>query len=76
MSYVDYSTKYGLGYHLSCGSMGVYFNDSTVLGVDEKCVKYFYINNPGHNDKYDEYLDSDLPKDHNFNKKKVLLHKF
>jgi len=53
LSYVDYSTKYGLGYHLSCGCLGVYFNDSTVLAVDEKKSKYFYINNPGHTDKYD-----------------------
>jgi len=28
-TWVDYSSKYGLGYVLSNGSTGVYFNDST-----------------------------------------------
>ena len=32
--WVDYSTKYGLGYLLSDGSTGVYFNDSTKIIVD------------------------------------------
>ena len=29
--WVDYSSKYGLGYLLSNGSTGVYFNDSTKM---------------------------------------------
>jgi hypothetical protein len=29
--WIDYSNKYGLGYQLRDGSMGVYFNDSTSL---------------------------------------------
>lgn len=29
--WVDYSTKYGLGYLLSSGAAGVYFNDSTKI---------------------------------------------
>jgi len=29
MKWVDYSTKYGLGYLLSNGATGVFFNDST-----------------------------------------------
>ncbi len=33
--WVDYSTKYGLGYLLSDGSTGVYFNDSTKIVVDK-----------------------------------------
>jgi polo-like kinase 1 len=33
--WVDYSTKYGLGYLLSDGSTGVYFNDSTKIIVDK-----------------------------------------
>ena len=32
--WVDYSTKYGLGYLLSDGSTGVYFNDSTKIILD------------------------------------------
>ena len=27
--WIDYSSKYGIGYFLSNGSFGVYFNDST-----------------------------------------------
>lgn len=33
--YVDYSTKYGLGYYLSNGNYGVYFNDSSLLYHDK-----------------------------------------
>ena len=35
--WVDYSDKYGLGYQLGDGSVGVLFNDSTrmLLGADE-----------------------------------------
>lgn len=33
--WVDYSTKYGLGYLLSDGSTGVYFNDSTKIILDK-----------------------------------------
>lgn len=34
--WVDYSGKYGLGYLLSNGSTGVYFNDSTKIILDPK----------------------------------------
>ena len=34
--WIDYSNKYGLGYQLRDGSVGVYFNDSTsiILAAD------------------------------------------
>lgn len=32
--WVDYSTKYGLGYLLSDGSTGICFNDSTKMCLD------------------------------------------
>jgi polo-like kinase 1 len=32
--WVDYSSKYGLGYLLSNGSSGVFFNDSTKIVLD------------------------------------------
>jgi len=32
--WVDYSTKYGLGYLLSNGCCGVFFNDSTKIILD------------------------------------------
>ena len=34
--WVDYSSKYGLGYLLSNGSTGVFFNDSTKIILDSK----------------------------------------
>ncbi|OLL24803.1 Serine/threonine-protein kinase plo1 [Neolecta irregularis DAH-3] len=40
--WVDYSNRYGLGYQLSDGSVGVYFNDSTsvILSPDEHNLDY------------------------------------
>lgn len=34
--WVDYSSKYGLGYLLSNGLTGVFFNDSTKIILDPK----------------------------------------
>ncbi len=34
--WVDYSSKYGLGYLLSDGSTGIYFNDSTKMCLDNQ----------------------------------------
>ena len=38
--WIDYSNKYGLGYQLTNGCIGVYFNDSTgiVVAADESYV--------------------------------------
>jgi polo-like kinase 1 len=33
--WVDYSSKYGLGYLLSDGSTGIYFNDSSKMVLDD-----------------------------------------
>jgi len=40
--WVDYSSKYGVGYIMSDKSIGVYFNDSTkiILAPDGKCFDY------------------------------------
>ena len=42
VKYVDYTSKYGLGFLLNTGSAGVYFNDSTkiVLSPDGKVFLY------------------------------------
>ena len=40
---MDYSTKYGLGYLLSDGSTGVYFNDSTKIIMDKNGENFEYI---------------------------------
>lgn len=41
--WIDYTSKYGLGYVLSNGAVGVFFNDATkiILGGDEKAFKYY-----------------------------------
>jgi polo-like kinase 1 len=41
--WVDYSSKYGLGYILSNGAAGVFFNDSTKIILDIKGQKFNYI---------------------------------
>ncbi|KAI8618216.1 kinase-like domain-containing protein [Chytriomyces sp. MP71] len=42
--WIDYSNKYGLGYQLHDGSMGVYFNDSTsiLLSSDGMRIEYLF----------------------------------
>lgn len=41
--WVDYSSKYGVGYTLSDGSMGVYFNDSTKIIMSAGGTSFDYI---------------------------------
>jgi polo-like kinase 1 len=41
--WVDYSTKYGLGYLLSNGSSGVFFNDCTKIILDPSKESFEYI---------------------------------
>lgn len=45
VSWVDYCNKYGMGYALTDGSVGVHFNDSTtlVLSPDKMCAAFFSI---------------------------------
>ena len=40
--WVDYSSKYWLGYLLSDGTTGIYFNDSTKMVIDDS-GQYFYV---------------------------------
>ncbi|KAJ3127555.1 Cell cycle serine/threonine-protein kinase cdc5/MSD2 [Physocladia obscura] len=52
IKWIDYSNKYGLGYQLQDGSVGVYFNDSTsiLLAADAVHIEYLYYEtseNPG-----------------------------
>eukprot|EP00978_Attheya_sp_CCMP212_P007793 scaffold18143_cov49-Attheya_sp.AAC.2 len=41
--YVDYTSKYGLGFLLSDGSSGVYFNDSTKAVIGQKGKSFQYV---------------------------------
>jgi hypothetical protein len=40
--WIDYTSKYGLGYVLSDGSMGVFFNDATKIILDRKGGNFEY----------------------------------
>ncbi len=40
--WVDYSSKYGLGYLLSDMSAGVFFNDSTKIVAETSGTQFFY----------------------------------
>lgn len=46
VSWVDYCNKYGMGYALTDGSVGVHFNDSTtiILAADKQYVSYYLLN--------------------------------
>lgn len=41
--WVDYSSKYGLGYHLSNQSTGVFFNDATKIVLDPNSFHFDYM---------------------------------
>lgn len=41
--WVDYSTKYGIGYKLSNGCYGVLFNDSTKMMLNQNCFNFCYV---------------------------------
>ncbi len=42
VQYVDFSTKYGIGYKLKNGSYGVLFNDSTKIVLDPNMFHFDY----------------------------------
>jgi polo-like kinase 1 len=74
--WVDYSSKYGLGYLLSNGTTGVFFNDSTKVLLDPKGQTFEYMERRP-SDKQDvvtSYNVADYPKD--LNKKVTLLQHF
>ena len=48
--WVDYSSKYGLGYLLSNVSTGVFFNDSTKIVLDTDCHNFIYYFGLRHRD--------------------------
>lgn len=41
--FVDFSSKYGLGYKLTNGSYGVHFNDSTKLITHPNLFHFDYV---------------------------------
>jgi len=74
--WVDYSSKYGLGYLLSNGGTGVFFNDSTKIILDPKGNTFEYMERRP-TDKQDivtTYTLTDYPKE--LQKKVTLLQHF
>ncbi|KAJ3411523.1 Cell cycle serine/threonine-protein kinase cdc5/MSD2 [Chytridiales sp. JEL 0842] len=76
--WIDYSNKYGLGYQLRDGSIGVYFNDSTsiLLAADNNHIEYLYYDNVADSTKMHRraYTLANFPKD--LQKKVTLLKHF
>ena len=74
--WLDYSTKYGLGYLLSNNFTGVYFNDSTKIIFDCNGTSFDYIGKKGPNkqDIINTYTLTDYPKE--IQKKVTLLQHF
>jgi polo-like kinase 1 len=77
--WVDYSTKYGLGYLLSDQSAGVFFNDSTKIVVEQKGNCFYYyerkaISQTEKQDVLQKYSFTDYPKE--LQKKVTLLEHF
>ena len=74
--WVDYSSKYGLGYLLSNGFSGVFFNDSSKIILNPNTNKFNYIERRP-SDKQElisTYSMNDYPKE--LQKKVTLLHHF
>ena len=59
--YVDYSTKYGLGYLLSNGSSGVLFNDTTKIILDSKGIYFEYIHRVNNEDITEKHEMTNYP---------------
>jgi len=74
--WVDYSSKYGLGYILSNGMTGVFFNDSTKILLDNKTGSFEYMERKSADkqDVVNTYTLTDYPKE--LQKKVTLLQHF
>lgn len=76
--WVDYSTKYGLGYLLSDGSTGVYFNDSTKIILEREGDIFEYIEKKAGEkaDTISRYSMKEYPQERELQKKVTLLQHF
>ncbi|CAG9330164.1 unnamed protein product [Blepharisma stoltei] len=74
--WVDYSSKYGLGYLLSNGSTGVFFNDATkvILGPAGHRFNYMERKGPEKQDMVTSHTLTEYPKE--LQKKVTLLQHF
>jgi len=66
--WIDYSSKYGLGYLLSDNAAGVFFNDSTKIVVAQNDAVFYYyerraVSSTEKQDVQSSYRFSDYPKE-------------
>ena len=72
--WVDYSSKYGLGYLLSNRAIGVFFNDSSKIVVGPNETSFVYLEKEDTQDVATSYMFSEFPKE--LQKKVTLLQHF
>lgn len=77
--WIDYSSKYGLGYLLSDSSAGVFFNDSTKIVAEQTGPVFYYyerkaVSQTEKQDVLSKYQFADYPKE--LHKKVTLLEHF
>jgi polo-like kinase 1 len=73
--WIDYTSKYGLGYVLSDGSIGVFFNDATKIVWDKFRKEFeYYEKNKNSEDSPIKHSLTDFPSE--YEKKVTLLHHF
>lgn len=79
VKHVDYSSKYGLGYILSNGCYGVYFNDSSKINFNPQNEEISFIPKPEEakeDNSILKYTPATLPKMKDLQKKYSLLEHF
>ena len=69
--WIDYTSKYGLGYILSNGAVGVFFNDASKIIMDPKGEKFEYHERKAKEDVSESHTMTDYPKE--MEKKVTLL---
>ena len=74
--WVDYSSKYGLGYMLSNGCPGVFFNDSTKIVGDQQGNTFQYLSRPSANQEEEMTTHPLVGFPPEFQKKVTLLQHF
>jgi polo-like kinase 1 len=72
--WIDYTSKYGLGYILSNGSVGVFFNDATKIILEKEGKKFDYYERKDKEDVKQSHTLDDYPKE--IEKKVTLLAHF
>ena len=76
--WIDYSSKYGIGYQLSNGRIGVYFNDATkmVFGSNTRTVEYLFRQKGDRVDTVNVYSLDDEAINGDAKKKTTLIKNF